>query len=346
LNFEDEPYVRLYTRKTLTWKLLGWEGRVVRNAMLDGEFDAAGIFEFRGDAAAAISAVTDLPIEIVRVGLQRLIDTETWIVTARSITWQTYEEAQNCRRSDRLRQRESRRARSALAVTDVTPQRDASHSLSQPVTDRHPPSLPLPPSAPIPPPTHGRDPDAHAPEGPPPGPPPDVPGLERVAGGVARTYTMPSKDPPKAYLDVALMGGVRPEQARSTWKHYWGAGLPAGGVERLHDWLTQRAAERAAQTASLPRARPRDSPGAELDTTGAATAFRLDEEHRDFGRRCRKDVDWAAGEYRRGSTCATLDTLQQSRDFMNRLKCWEATGTFHAEGPLPRPARAPKEARA
>jgi len=176
---------------------------------------------------------------------------------------------------------------------------------------------------------------------------PEVPGLERVAGGgVARTYTMPSKDPPKEYLDVALMGGVGPAQARSTWKHYWGAGLPTGGVERLHDWLTQRAAERAAQTASLPRARARESPGAELDTTGAATAFRLDEEHRAFGRRFRKDVDWAASEYRRGSTCASLDTLQQSRDFMNRIKCWEATGTFHAEGPLPKPVRAPKEARA
>jgi hypothetical protein len=80
---------------------------------------------------------------------------------------------------------------------------------------------------------------------------------------------MPSKDPPKEYLDVALMGGVRPEQARSTWAHYWGAGLPLGGVERLHDWLTQRAVEKAnsragPRSASAPTPPPKGIPVAEV----------------------------------------------------------------------------------
>jgi hypothetical protein len=54
------------------------------------------------------------------------------------------------------------------------------------------------------------------------------------------------------------MAGVGPEQARSTWAHYWGAGLPSGGVERLTPWLVQRAKERATQ---LARASPRVSAG-------------------------------------------------------------------------------------
>lgn len=151
MDFSDEPYVRKYTRKTLTSRLLGWEGRAVMDAML-GEFDAAGIFAIRGDAALCVSAVTEIPIEIVRAGLARLVETETWVVTARAITWPTFEEAQNCMRSDRLRQRESRRARAARAVTDVTSghyrsQRSVTdvtsgHAESPPVTKCHSPSLP------------------------------------------------------------------------------------------------------------------------------------------------------------------------------------------------------------
>lgn len=95
MDFSDEPYVRKYTRKTVTNRLLRWEGRAVLDAML-GEFDAAGIFAIRGDAAECISAVTEIPIEIVRIGLARIIETETWVVTQRTITWPTYEEAQNC----------------------------------------------------------------------------------------------------------------------------------------------------------------------------------------------------------------------------------------------------------
>lgn len=337
MNFEDEPYVRKYTRKTVTSRLLGWQGRAVLDAML-GEFDAAGIFAIRGDAAQCISAVTDIPIEIVRVALGLLIETETWVVTARVITWLNYEEAQNCRRSDRVRQRESRRARSAQSVTDVT----IGHSPSQPVTARHDlsPSLPLlPPSAPSLPSTQESPDPERAPAI------PEVPGFRIATGGVARTYSMPSELPPKTYLDTALMGGVSPVQAKSTWKHYWGAGLPLSGVERLYDWLTLRAVERSNQVARAPQSGPRQSPS-DLDTTGAATAFRLTDGHREYAGAKGIDAELAAREYRQGSACARLDSLEQERDFLNRLKCWHATGTFHPDGPLPQPIKAPKEARA
>jgi hypothetical protein len=344
MNYEDEPYVRLYTRKTLTWKLLGWEGRVVRNAMLDGEFDAAGIFEFRGDPAVSISAVTELPVEIVRIGLQRLVDTETWIVTARVITWPNYEEAQNCRRSDRLRQRESRRARSAQSVTGVTLRSDIGHSPSQQVTASHPPSLCLPPSAPSLPSTQERDPE-RAPDL------PEVPGLERVSpllqpvGGSGRVYSLPGADPPKEFLDDALMGGVSIEQAKSTWEHYHGAGLPPSGVERLHPWLVKRAKERAMQLAKAPKSGPR-MVESDLDTTGAATAFRPSSDHEKFCAVHRLDLSHAVRLYRASPEHAKVGFVESERRFMTRLKCWLATGTFIADGPLPRPPARLKEARA
>lgn len=277
MDFSDEPYVRKYPRKTVTNRLLGWEGRAVLDAML-GEFDAAGIFEIRGDAARCIVAVTEIPLEVVQVALARLIETETWVVTARSITWPTYEEAQNCTRSDRLRKRESRRARSAQSVTDVT----SCPPRSQPVTDCPEMSqdVTLPPSAPILPSPHPssppeQDPDPErAREDSPKAPAPEP---ERFPGavGVSRTLSLPTEAPPQAYLDEAVMRGVDPRQARSTWAHYRGAGLPTGGVERLYEWLCQRAKERTVSQAKVAAASPRGRPGLapQLEPTKKHLAF-------------------------------------------------------------------------
>jgi hypothetical protein len=76
---------------------------------------------------------------------------------------------------------------------------------------------------------------------------------------------MPTKTPPQEYLDEATMRAIPLEQARSTWSHYWGAGLPQGGVERLHDWLLQRAKERSTKNAHLAREGPRRSGSAQRD---------------------------------------------------------------------------------
>lgn len=257
MDFADEPYVRKYPRKTVTNRLLGWEGRAVLDAML-GEFDAAGIFAIRGDAARCITAVTEIPIEIVQVGLARLIETETWLVTERVITWPTYEEAQNCTRSDRQRQRESRRARAAKSVTNVT----TGHAAPQPVTNvtdchspSHPPSAPSHPSTP---PVHP-DPERARAEL------PKVPGLVRVAGagGVSKVYEMPDIDPPQTFIEEAIASAVSRAQAVSTWNHYRTAGLPVTGVDRLFGWLIQRALEKQVRDARAPSARG-DPPGEPL----------------------------------------------------------------------------------
>lgn len=78
------------------------------------------------------------------------------------------------------------------------------------------------------------------------------------SGGVSRVYSMPGEQPTQAYLDEAVMRGVSREQATSTWIHYYGAGLPERGIERLYEWLCQRAKERAnstARAAAMPRGR-------------------------------------------------------------------------------------------
>lgn len=134
MNFEDEDYRRLYVRRTVTSKRLGWEGRAVRNEMLT-EFDRAGVWEFTEDASQDISDLVDLPLPIVQAGLSKLLATKTWIMTDDRIVWPNYVPAQTCPRSDRLRQQEARERRRDEALSKAKPA-----ELPSGVTNRHAPS--------------------------------------------------------------------------------------------------------------------------------------------------------------------------------------------------------------
>lgn len=110
MNFADEDYRRLYIRRTVTNRRLGWEGRAVMHELLY-EFDRAGVFEFGEDAARDIADLVELPLDVVQRGLSRLLATRTWVMSAGRIVWTHFVEAQNCPRSDRLRQQELRERR-------------------------------------------------------------------------------------------------------------------------------------------------------------------------------------------------------------------------------------------
>ena len=320
MDFSDEPYVRKYTRKTLTWKLLGWEGRAVLDAML-GEFDAAGLFAIRGDAAVCISAVTDIPIEVVRTGLARLVETETWVVGARVITWPSYEEAQNCRRSDRLRQRESRRARSAQAVTDVTSRHGESRPSVTDVTSGHieSPSLPLlPPSAP-----------SH-PERPPTPTPVGVEGLTVVApiGQLAR-FVPDGWQPNERHrvrcqeLRFELADVVTRFRRQEFQRPY------SDWDKRFDLWLDEQ--KKLAETERFQASRGsgiRTAPGSDLDTTGAACAYRPTSEQGRFCGEHGLPLETAVARCRGSPRFAALGTFEQQREFSARLRIWKATGAF------------------
>lgn len=113
MNFEDERYVRVYTRKTVTTKLLGWEGRMCLHALLL-EVDRAGVLELEGmDPAEALAAMADIPIEHVRVGMARLLERGVALVRDGRLFLPRFLEAQEARQSDAQRQRESRGRRAA-----------------------------------------------------------------------------------------------------------------------------------------------------------------------------------------------------------------------------------------
>ncbi len=163
-------------------------------------------------------------------------------------------------------------------------------------------------------------------------------GVTGALDAVPRTFTMPGETPTASYLAACVMAGVKPQQARSTWSHYFGQGLPPGGVERLEAWLVQRAAEKQTASTKAPaRASPR--PGEDLDTTGAATAFKATWVHFDFtkGWLTEQTVQAHAQQCRQVPRFAALPTAAQDREFLARLKCLKATGIFYPDGPLPKP---------
>jgi hypothetical protein len=113
LNFEDERYVRVYTRKTVTTKLLGWEGRACLHALLL-EVDRAGVLDLEGmGPAEALTALSDLPIEVTRVGMPRVLERGVAVVENGRLHLPRFMEAQEARQSDAQRQRESRARRAA-----------------------------------------------------------------------------------------------------------------------------------------------------------------------------------------------------------------------------------------
>jgi hypothetical protein len=129
VNYEDEDYVRFYTRDTVSWIGLGWEGQTVLSLMLHGKFDRAGVFDCDGhDPSHAVTLVTRIPEEVVKIGLERLVASGAWVLRDGKIVWPKFVHAQNCRRSDKARQRESREKRRSDALGDTRDQP------SQPVT--------------------------------------------------------------------------------------------------------------------------------------------------------------------------------------------------------------------
>lgn len=120
MDFADERYVRVYTRDTPTMKLLRWEGRMVFFELLR-KVDRAGVLDFGDEGVAeAVSAVTDIPLEYVTVGLQRILDRGCAVLKDHSLVIVKFLEAQETPQSDNQRKRESRAKRRDLAKHGVT----------------------------------------------------------------------------------------------------------------------------------------------------------------------------------------------------------------------------------
>ncbi len=124
MNFEDEHYVRAYTRDTKTWLRWGWEGQCVFLLVLR-KLDKAGVLDDIDDPVEDIALLTGLPGEVVEIGLPKVLKSGALELVGSVLICPRYIEGQTARKSDAARAKESRQRRSNAARA------------SQIVTDRH-----------------------------------------------------------------------------------------------------------------------------------------------------------------------------------------------------------------
>lgn len=115
MNFEDEHYVRLYTRDTKTWLRWGWEGQCVF-ALLLRKLDKSGVLDDIDDPVEDVALLTGIPVEVVQVGLPKVLSSDAMRIVGNCLVAPRYIEAQTARKSDALRAKESRDRRRAVAI--------------------------------------------------------------------------------------------------------------------------------------------------------------------------------------------------------------------------------------
>ena len=116
MNFADEEYVRLYIRDTDTWRALGFEGQAVLALMLR-RFDNSGVYKFgKRTPVRSIMAALGCTEEFASKGLEAILAEDVWEQGPDRFFWPTHDEAQHCKRSDKIRKREERARKAALAA--------------------------------------------------------------------------------------------------------------------------------------------------------------------------------------------------------------------------------------
>jgi len=284
VRWEDERYVRLYTRETPEWAVLSWEARAVFHELIK-KVDRAGIILVGKSGLRGLAGLLRMPIDVVERGLMSidgLIEDGCVVAIDGGFMLPNFMAAQEANASDKARKREQReRARAAAAKTgQPVTNRDSEsrgvtegHDLSRGVTSGHTESQPVTPSCAVPsrsPPTpkvtgHG------VPE---PGPPtPHEPGGGGGGGGGglddmrAQIRRVLRKHGCFAALDVAATVEVltmRAVEAGKTVREVVDAIEHLAAKATMGAWSESRiqgALSRGVQFAKLPRSPPAADPG-------------------------------------------------------------------------------------
>ena len=141
MDWSNETYVRLYVRNTTTWRRLGFEGQTMLMHLLR-VVDRAGVLDIEDMAPAEAAALhTGAPEDFAERGVTRLLELRTIRHETRRLVFPNFIEAQEAKKSDKQRQRESREKRnrdqSSQIVTDCHDNGSGvtvGHTESQPVT--------------------------------------------------------------------------------------------------------------------------------------------------------------------------------------------------------------------
>ena len=118
MRWEDERYVRAYTRDTLEWLALGWEAHALFWELLR-KADRAGILQLGKAGHVGIAVATGIPIDVVERSLPALLRDGCVTENGTTIVIKNYIDAQEAKASDKQRQREHRAKARDLALSQI-----------------------------------------------------------------------------------------------------------------------------------------------------------------------------------------------------------------------------------
>lgn len=134
VDWENENWVKLYTRESHDMLAVGWEGRALFRELIC-KVDRAGVLDCTDPVV--ISELVRMPIEIVEPALSKLIARGTVTICDQHLVVPNFLEAQEAKSNDRERKRKSRETKRAKALRGqlVTNRDERSRNGSQNVTD-------------------------------------------------------------------------------------------------------------------------------------------------------------------------------------------------------------------
>lgn len=142
MRWEDERYVRLYTRDTITWKLLPWQSKAILPLLLR-KLDRAGVLELGDEDLEGVAALIEVPWEVVEAGLRGLLKRGVFLHSGKALVMPNFLAAQEVSMSDAQRKREQRERERNRRVSGEKP---IPSGVSQNVTECHEMSQAVTPS--------------------------------------------------------------------------------------------------------------------------------------------------------------------------------------------------------
>jgi hypothetical protein len=122
MRWEDERYIRIFTRDTPSWDALGWEAQALL-VQIFRKMDRTGLLALGGSGRRGLAACVRIPLDVVDRALDVLLEEGVLSMLGPDIFCKNFMAAQECAKSDALRSKEKRERahlRMTLGVSDVT----------------------------------------------------------------------------------------------------------------------------------------------------------------------------------------------------------------------------------